>query len=186
MPKSASSSRSSSLPGSGEVSRVTSASSSASLLRLTRTRSASSTDSIPFPRFSPIDSSGVFKPVRTGSASDSNRSTPRRVTPGGKHILPKYCSNAPAWSPAHMILEEEGPPSGAVSRTSSAGSLPPSISCDISRTASAELKQPPRPLSRLSRSSSLHSIDSSLPLAVFESTTASGLTFCVFSQPFNT
>ena len=172
MPKSASSSRSSSLPGSGEVSRVSSASSSASLLRLTRIRSASSIDSIPFPRFSPNDLVGVFKPVH---GSGSARSTPRQRTPGG-HLIPKYDNSAPAFSPVHDVIDEEGPPSAAISRVSSAESLPPSISCNISRTASAELKELSRPVSRLSR----FSVDSSLPLVIFESTSASGLNFHVF------
>jgi hypothetical protein len=113
-----------------EVSRVSSASSLNRIL--TRSRSGSSVDSVPFPRYSPFERSGVFKPA----------SAPvhlHRTTPNGYHILNCYDDRAPAFSPVlpYDPVLEEGTPSG-----------------QISRTASAELPAPLRPPSRLSRVSS--------------------------------
>jgi hypothetical protein len=143
-------SRAGSNPGSGEVTRVSSASaasviqvsstevsraSSASSLHrhLTRSRSGSSVSSVSFPRYSPFERSGIFKsaPVYT-----------HRTTPNGYHILNCYDDRAPAFSPVlpYDPLQEEGTPSGP-----------------ISRTASAELPAPLRPPSRLSRVSSADS-----------------------------
>ena len=147
-------------PPSGPPSRTSSAGSSVvSLRRLLRSGSASSAgsraSSLRAPSYSPIE--GIFKSI---AGASSQLSTPRGVTPAGHHLLPKYASNAPPFSPAlDDILDgtdSEGPASGAVSRTTSAGSLPPSVSANISRTGSAS------------------SVDSTLPPVVFESTSVSG------------
>jgi hypothetical protein len=123
------SSRAGSAPGSGEVTRVSSASSavqvsstevsrassSSFLGRILRSRSGSSTGSIPFPRYLPIDGGGA-------------RHTPNgyrarivllrlRLTPLRYHILNCYDPRAPAFSPV------QGTCSAAVSRTASAESL---------------------------------------------------------------
>jgi hypothetical protein len=152
MPRSENASRSNSAPGSKEVSRTSSGSSVSSLRRITRSLSVCSDGSIPFPRYSPIDAGGIFKPVR---ASSSQRSTPRQRTPGNEHLIPKYDPRAPAFSPIPDMTEEV------------------TLSGDISRTASAEHLSSSRASSHLSRISSAGSYDPSLPPVVFDSSTTS-------------
>lgn len=166
------SSRAGSAPGSGEVTRVSSASSvvqvsstevsrvssSSSLGRVLRSRSGSSAGSIPFPRYSPIDGGGIFKPARTV--------TPRTHTPNGYHILNCYDPRTPAFSPVLPATHEEGTCSGAVSRTSSAGLELPRAPSRLSRVSSA---------ADLSRVTSAGSIDLTLPPVVFEDSLASSV-----------
>lgn len=175
------SSRAGSNPGSGTVTRVSSASSvvlvsstevsrvsSASSLQriLTRSRSGSSVDSFPAPRYSPFERSGVFKPACAPAE--------RRRTPNGYHILNCYDDRAPAFSPVSpydpaLASLDEGTPSGQISRTASAD-LPasPRSSSRLSRVSSAGLSRVSS--AGLSRVSSAGSVDSTLPPVVFENT----------------
>jgi hypothetical protein len=183
------SSRAGSNPDSGTVTRVSSASSvilvsstevsrasSASSLHriLTRSRSGSSVDSFPAPRYSPFEQSGVFKPACVPAV--------RRRTPNGYHILNSYDDRAPAFSPIlpHDSSLDEGTPSGQVSRTASAD-LPasPRHSSRLSRVSSVNSEHLTRVssagLSRvssagLSRASSTGSVDLTLPPVTFEDT----------------
>lgn len=174
-----SSSRAGSNPGSGTVTRVSSASSAVlvssgevsrvssapSLQRiLTRSRSGSSTDSVPAPRYSPFERSGVFKPAHALIES-------RGRTPNGYHILNCYDSRAPAFSPVtpydpSLASMDEGAPSGQVSRTASAD-LPasPRSSSRLPRVSSAGSVH-------LSRVSSAGSVDLTLPPVTFEDSSA--------------
>jgi hypothetical protein len=175
------SSRAGSNPGSGTVSRVSSASSvilvssaevsrasSASSLQriLTRSRSGSSVDSLPAPRYSPFERSGVFKPACAPAE--------RRRTPNGYHILNCYDDRAPAFSPVSphdpaLASLDEGAPSGQVSRTASAElRASPRSSSRLFRVSSAGLSRVSS--AGLSRVSSAGSVDSTLPAVSFEDT----------------
>lgn len=178
------SSRAGSNPGSGTVTRVSSASSvvlvsskevsrasSASSLRrhLARSRSGSSVDSIPAPRYSPFERSGVFKPACAP--------VERGRTPNGYHVLNCYDSRAPAFSPVTpydpaLASLDEGAPSGQVSRTASAEQLKsPRAPSHLSRVPSAESVILSRVSSAgVSRVSSAGSVDLALPPVVFEDT----------------
>jgi hypothetical protein len=176
-----SSSRAGSNPGSGTVTRVSSAdsvveisstevsrTSSASSLRraLTRSRSGSSVDSVPFPRYSPLERGGVFKPAQAPIES--------RRTPNGYHIFNCYDPCAPAFSPVmpYDPTLDEGTPSGQVSRTASAEQLKSSRAPSrLSRVSSAESEILSRVSSAgLSRVSSAGSVDLALPPVAFEDT----------------
>jgi hypothetical protein len=181
-----SSSRAGSNPGSGTVTRVSSAhsvvevsseevsrTSSASSLRraLTRSRSGSSTDSMPFPRYSPFERSGVFKPAQALGVESRGR------TPNGYHVLNCYDPRAPAFSPVTpydpaLASLDEGAPSGQVSRTASAEQLKsPRAPSRLSRVPSAESVILSRVSSAgVSRVSSAGSVDLALPPVVFEDT----------------